>query len=101
MNDQPRLLTAEHELIATQGLADVLAKRAEQIIRYRHTLEADAERPIYGFALDVEQTGRAVRDDAQFRADLAIMRRHAVKLAALAIALVDRIDAEAIKRAAA
>lgn len=78
----------------TRGTRDVLAKRREQIERYGHTPAADARRPIHFFAIEIDSLGNAIREDSQFGVRLPIMRRHAVNLAAFALALIDRIDAE-------
>jgi hypothetical protein len=84
------------DALPSRGMADVIAKRVEQIIVHGHTAEADAAKPLHFFALDVGYLGNAIREDSTFGIDLATMRKHAVKLAAMTLALVDRIDAHPI-----
>lgn len=82
------------DLAWSMGLADVLAKRVEQIRRFGYTREADAQRPLHHFARNVQNMATTVYEDSHFGLPLAVQRRHAVKLAAFALALIDRIDAE-------
>lgn len=78
----------------SQGLAETIAKRVEQIVRFGHTPELDAKLPIHFFAVELATMAQMVRDDSQFARPLPQMRRHAAKLAAFACALIDRIDLE-------
>lgn len=75
-------------------MQDVMAKRHEQIFRFGHTPVADLARPLRSFAIDIEAEARAVLDDLQFRRPADRIRRRVVKLAALALATIDRIDNE-------
>jgi hypothetical protein len=82
------------DLVATKGLADVMARRLEQWLKFGHSPEADAQLPVHFFARELHAMVGAVLEDSRRGGRLAIMRKHAVTLAAFAIATVDRIDAE-------
>ncbi|MBT0667004.1 hypothetical protein HT136_01310 [Novosphingobium profundi] len=83
-----------------------MAARAEQILRFGHTPEADRETPVWcprpftpdggrSFLWLISSHLRAATDHASFgRGHLAIVRRKLVKTAALILAAIDRIDAE-------
>ena len=85
---EPRILSA----IPVQAMEDVMAMRAQQIVQYGHTLEADQRRPIGDFARDLESLARAIREDVQWHKPAHQLRRRSVKLAALCLAMIDRID---------
>ncbi|WP_226019495.1 hypothetical protein [Novosphingobium sp. FKTRR1] len=75
-----------------RAMEDVMAKRHEQIFKFGHTPVADLAKPLRAFALDLEGEARGVLDDVQFRKPSDRIRRRLVKLAALALATIDRID---------
>ncbi|WP_226018657.1 hypothetical protein [Novosphingobium sp. FKTRR1] len=77
-----------------RAMEDVMAKRHEQIFKFGHTPVADLAKPLRAFALDLEGEARGVLDDVQFRKPVDRIRRRLVKLAALALATIDRIDNE-------
>lgn len=80
--------------VPVRAVEDVLARRVEQIARYGHTAEADAALPLLFFAQELENIARAILEDAQFHKSRAQLRRRAVKLGAMTLALIDRIDQE-------
>lgn len=82
------------------ALEDLTELRREQIERFGHTPEADASRPLFHFAKQLQSYAAAVMEDAQFGKPLAQMRRHTLKLGALALAAIERIDVEAEREAA-
>jgi hypothetical protein len=78
----------------SRALADIAALRREQIERFGHTPEADAKTPIYRFAQLLQNYAMAVMEDAQFGKPAGQMRLHTIKLAALAVATIERLDLE-------
>lgn len=81
------------------ALEDVMHCRLEQIERWGHTPETDRDKPLVAFLVDVRAYATAAREDLQFhdRQDdrgLPQVRQRLVKLAALTLATIDRIDAE-------
>lgn len=72
----------------------MLRVRHEQIHKFGHTLEADRAKPLLGFGQDIESIARAILEDMQFHKPADRIRRRAVKLGALAMALADRLEAE-------
>lgn len=85
---------ARLEYALVRAMEDVMAKRHEQIVKFGHTPEADLARPLRAFAFDIEAEARAVIEDVQFGKPPDRIRRRLVKLAALALATIDRIDNE-------
>lgn len=103
--DQPRhgeLPLSAHEPPYSGGrtggnaLESVLQCRLEQIEKWGHTPEKDRERPLRGFLVDIASLAQAAREDHQFHHndDPARIRKRLVKLGALILATLDRIDAE-------
>lgn len=79
------------------ALHDVARLRRDQVELHGHTAEADDARALEGpdsFARLVRTFAHDICEDLQFNKRL-LARRHAVKLAALAIALADRLDRDA------
>lgn len=74
------------------SVQDVLQLRRDQVERWGHTPEKDAERPLSDFLHDVDHLARAAREDAQFRMGGQRIRKRLVKLAALTLATIDRLD---------
>lgn len=81
-------------LEAGGSLASVLACRLEQIERWGHTPEKDRERPLQSFLVDLESYAHAAREDLQYREGHDRVRKRLVKLAALTLAAIDRVDME-------
>lgn len=75
----------------------MLRIRHEQIHKFGHTLEADRQRPIMDWARDVESAARAILEDAQFHKPAERIRKRAIKLGALLMALADRLDSEILE----
>ncbi|QVM82960.1 hypothetical protein [Novosphingobium decolorationis] len=83
-----------------------MAARADQVLRFGHTAEADRATPLWcerPFTPDGERSFlwliahhlRGATDHAAFgRGQLEVVRRKLVKTAALILAAIDRIDAE-------
>jgi hypothetical protein len=74
--------------------------RREQVEKYGHTPEADRAQPFEPFAArllgqTLKADVTAIREGAQFNQDRAIQRKRLLRVAAMAIAMIDWIDAEA------
>lgn len=82
------------DFIPVRAMEQMLALRHEQIHRFGHTLQADRERPLQDFAHDIESLARAILEDAQFHKPADRIRRRAIKLGALCMALADRLEGE-------
>lgn len=84
-------------------LFEVAEARQQQIERWGHTPEKDAEKPLFFFLKDGETMARALLEDHQFDTrELGRLRKRAVRLAAYMLATIERIDAELeLQRAAA
>ena len=80
--------------VPVRAMEDILALRAEQIVRYGHTSESDAERPMALFALDLRDRAKAIHEALQFHQGADILRKRLVRTAALCMAMIDKIDAE-------
>lgn len=80
--------------VPVAALEDVMACRVEQVERWGHTPAKDRERPLAGFLADVHSYATAAREDLQYREGLPRVRQRLVKLAALTLAAIDRVDAE-------
>lgn len=77
------------------GLPAVLAMRREQAEKWGHTLASDAEKPLRHFLRDLKDYADAALDDHQFfPTELPRVRKRVVKLAALGLATIARIQAE-------
>lgn len=87
------------DLLEETALREVLQARLDQVLVYGHTAERDAAMPVGYFVREVHRRVIELEEDVQFRCGSAIMRRHAVKLAALSLALLQRIDLELAKEA--
>ena len=77
----------------SRAMLDIAAARADQL-RFGHTPEADRAKPVDDMAREISRRATIVREDAQFNYPRPVIRRHAVALAALLVALVDRLDAD-------
>lgn len=80
--------------VPVRAAEDMLRVRTDQIFRHGHTPDADRTRPLREFARDLENLARAIREDEQFGKSADQIRRRAVKLGALAMAIVDKLDAQ-------
>jgi len=80
--------------VPVRAAEDMLRVRTDQIFTHGHTPEADAARPLKHFARDLENLARAIREDEQFGKPADQIRRRAVKLGALAMAIIDKLDHE-------
>lgn len=72
----------------------MLRIRHDQIHRFGHTLEADRARPLQAFAHDIASMAMAITEDVQFHKPADRLRKRALKLGALCMALADRLDTE-------
>jgi hypothetical protein len=77
-----------------RAMEDVMAARAEQIFRHGHTPESDSARPLAEFTNDFYERVNALREGVQFNQASSVQRRRLVKLAALCLAAIDRLDSE-------
>lgn len=82
------------DYIPVRAAEDMLRIRHEQIHHFGHTLQADRAKPLQGFAHDIESLARAIREDIQFHKPADRIRRRALKLGALCMALADRLEGE-------
>lgn len=78
--------------VPVRAAEDMLRIRTAQIFQHGHTAEADRARPLKEFARDLENLARAIREDEQFGKPADQIRRRAVKLGALAMAIIDKLD---------
>ncbi|KUR80935.1 hypothetical protein [Novosphingobium sp. FSW06-99] len=90
--DLPNPATPTYALV--RAMEDVMAVRHDQIFHYGHTPEKDARRPLRQFVEDLHTGARAIVEDVQFHKPHDRIRRRLVKLAALTLATIDRIDNE-------
>lgn len=77
-----------------RAMEDVMAVRHQQIFQYGHTPAKDAARALAQFVADIKNGANAITEDVQFNKPHDRIRRRLVKLAALAVATIDRIDNE-------
>lgn len=80
--------------VPTAAMEAMLKVRHDQIFRFGHTLEADAERPLREFAVDLRSLAAAILEDVQFHKPADQLERHIVKLGAMAMAFFDRLQSE-------
>lgn len=73
-------------------LSEVMAARREQVERHGHTAAADAAMPVAYFTAELLNRARGLHEGVQFNKGHDLARRRLVKLAALALALADRLD---------
>ena len=83
--------------LASTAIAEVHKRRCEQITLHGHTPESDANKTVAMLARKVQDYAALAIDHCghgqTVRAErLAIARKHIVTSAALAVALIDRID---------
>jgi hypothetical protein len=84
---------ATQDFVPVQAMELILAERHRQIHKFGHTPDADRKLPLAHFAREMSKRGLAIAEYIQFNRP-ANVRRHAIVLAAIAMALIDRIDAE-------
>jgi hypothetical protein len=82
------------DFIPVRAAEDMLRIRHEQIHKFGHTLEADRARPLIQWGQDLESIARAILEDIQFHKPADRLRRRAIKLGALAMALADRLESQ-------
>lgn len=80
--------------VPVRAMEDVLALRHQQIHKHGHTPEADALKPLKWFAEDLLDRAKATHEGIRFNKGNAVARLRLVKIAALAMAMIDRIDSE-------
>lgn len=85
--------------MASTAIADVHARRLEQITKHGHTPAIDALQPLFVMVRKLGQYAGLAMDHCGYgdhvAADrLTYARKHLVTSAALAIAVIDRIDAD-------
>lgn len=100
--DPAALDAALEAALASQAIADVHARRLEQITKHGHTPAIDALQPLSVMVRKVGQYAGNAMDHCGYgdhvSADrLAYARKHLVTSAALTIAIIDRIDADLAK----
>jgi hypothetical protein len=79
--------------VRVAAMEAVMAERHRHIFACGHTPEKDRGRSLAHFARQLARQGIAVTEYTQFNRP-ALVRAHAVTLAALCLALIDRIDAD-------
>lgn len=84
---------ATQDFVPVHAMELILAERHRQIHQFGHTAAADRKLPLAHFAREMSKRGLAIAEYIQFNRP-ANVRRHAIVLAAIAMALIDRIDAE-------
>lgn len=77
---------------------EMLAMRCNQVRRFGHTPAADLALPFDHFARDLESRARGLREGAQFNQYPAVQRQRLIKLGALAMAMVDWLDAQPLSQ---
>lgn len=87
------------DLLEETALREVLQARLDQVLVHGHTAESDAAMPVAYFTRELAERARALSEGVQFNQALRVQRRRAVKLAALSLALLQRIDLELAKEA--
>jgi hypothetical protein len=86
-DDQPQ--------VPTSGMAAVFTERTRQIVHFGHAPEDDLQAPLAVLPTGARNFTKAILDDIQFNKPRDHMRRHAIRAAAMLIAFIDRLDAEA------
>lgn len=80
--------------VPVRAMEAVLAARVRQIEHFGHTPERDAAQPVEALLLPVTRYFKSTRESIACNAPLETTRRHAVQLAAMVLALIDRLDHE-------
>ncbi len=81
------------DFVPVKAMEEILAERHRQIHQFGHTPQQDLTLPLAHFARELSKRGLAITEYVQFHKPRNA-RRHAIALAAVAMALIDRIDAE-------
>ncbi len=97
--DAEELADFTQRLLADSGLREVLQARLDQVLVHGHTAQSDAGMPVRYFVGELLRRVQALADGEHFQQGHALQRRRAVKLAALSLALLQRLDLEAEKEA--
>ena len=96
----PRILNdALQAALASTAISEVHQRRCEQITLHGHTPEADAHKTVAQLVGKVRDYASIAVDHCGFGSSvpadrLAMARKHLITSAALAIAVIDRIDAD-------
>lgn len=91
---------AARDHASTAVVIELLLARRDQIQRFGHTPEADRNLPLSFLPREARTRCNAMVEDIQFNRPRAQLRRQAIKAAALLIAFIDRLDADAAPDAA-
>lgn len=95
--DAEELADFTQRLLADSALREVLQARLDQVLVHSHTAEADANMPVRYFVGELLRRVQALADGEHFQQGHALQRRRAIKLAALSLALLQRLDFEVAK----
>ena len=98
--DAEELAAFVADLLEETALREVLQARLDQVLVHGHTAESDAAMPVSYFISELGKRVGALSEGVQFNQALRVQRRRTVKLAALSLALLQRIDHEIAKEAA-
>lgn len=98
--DAEELAAFVQGLLEETALREVLQARLDQVLVHGHTAEADARMPLAYFTRELADRARSIAEGQQFHQALHVQRRRTVKLAALSLALLQRLDHEIGKEAA-
>lgn len=93
-------MPADSDTLWNLALEHVCEARADQISKYGHTPESDAQLPVRQLAAEVHDRAQGVLDELTGHPAperLAIAYRRMIRTAALAIAAAERINLEIIK----
>ena len=95
--DAEALADFTQRLLEDAALREVLQARLDQVLVHGHTAETDANMPVRYFVGELLRRVQALADGEHFQQGHATQRRRAIKLAALSLALLQRLDFEAAK----
>lgn len=90
----PPRLTA----VPVRAMEDMLKARTEQIVTHGHTPQADLALPMSHFSAQLRRRAIDVVEDISCNQSRDVLRRRLVKLGALTMAMIDRLDAEEEER---
>lgn len=93
--EAPRALpAADTEFVPVRAMEDIMAARHEQIFTHGHTPDRDIDLPLGHFAGQLRRRTNDIVEDVSCHQHRDIIRRRLVRLGAIAMAMIDRIDAE-------
>ena len=95
--DPAAIATALHAAMRSAAVSDIFQRRLEQITKHGHTPAMDAHKPVGMLIRQMRDYADAAMDHSgpgnHVPADrLANARKHIITSAAMAIAIIDRID---------